>query len=78
MEYRDRITMFRGPTGDIRTMVTGAALKALNGNGIGPSDSHGLIDKNRPLLMQIAWIKYQSGMIDDDGLVEVTDIDVRG
>jgi hypothetical protein len=76
MEFADQETTFPSPFGDIHTRVTGAALKVLWGEGVGPQEAQGLIDANREMFTLIAQQKVEAGEA-DGGLVVITDLDVE-
>jgi hypothetical protein len=76
MDFADQDTTFPSPFGEIRTRITGAALKVLWGEGIGPQKAQGLIDANRDMFALIARQKFEADMA-EDGLVTITDLDVE-
>jgi hypothetical protein len=76
MDFADQDTTFASPFGDIRTRISGAALKVLWGEGVGPQDATGLIEANRDMFALIAQQKFEADMA-EDGLVTITDLDVE-
>jgi hypothetical protein len=78
MQFEDREIDVETCFGTARVRVAGEALHVLWGEGVGPQDAAGLLAVNKELLIHLATIKREADEVDENGVVQISALDIEG
>jgi hypothetical protein len=77
MQFEDQEISVETTFGPTRVRIAGSALHVLWGDGVGPQDAAGLLAANQELISHLATIKREGDEVDEDGVVEISALEIE-